>query len=187
MRNRQDGAAAVPPHDDAGGWVVEFVHVTEDFAFGPQVAAADFPGLRAAGFAAVLNARPDDETGPYLISAEAAPLARAQGLAYAHCPTDNHAIFEPDVIDAYEAALAALPKPVFAHCKSGTRAAILWALVAVRRRPVEEVIALLRAAGQELDFLEQELRDSVAGSRRSPFQLKDDPLMAGAAPPAGTD
>lgn len=186
MRNRQDGAAVRLPRGN-GGRVVEVVHVTADFAFGPQVAAADFPALRGAGFAAVLNARPDDETGPYLTSAEAEPLARAQGLAYAHSPTDNHAIFEPEMIDAFEAALAALPKPVFAHCKSGTRAAILWALVAVRSRPVDEVIALLRAAGQELDFLEQELRDSASAARRSPFQLRDDPLMAGAAPPAKAD
>ena len=70
-----------------------------------------------------------------------------------------------------------LPGPVFAHCKSGTRAAILWALVASRHRPVEEVIETLRTAGQELDFLEQELRDAASSASRSPLRLRDDGLM----------
>ena len=123
--------------------VLEFVNVTPEFAIGPQIAGADFEPLRAAGFASVLNARPDDEDGTYLLSQDAERLARANGLAYAHSPTENHAIFEPEIIDRFERALVELPKPIFAHCKSGTRAAILWALVASRHRPVENVITVL--------------------------------------------
>ena len=160
------------------GSVLEFVHLTPDFAIGPQVSADDFAPLRTAGFASVLNARPDDETGDYLRSRDAERLARGSDLAYAHCPTENHAIFEPDIIDRFELALADLPKPIFAHCKSGTRAAILWALAAARHRAVENVIATLRAAGQELEFLEDELRESAENVRRSPFALKDDALTA---------
>lgn len=170
--NSQDGAGG----RGAAGLVV-FVRVTPDFAIGPQVAAGDFAALRAAGFAGVINARPDGESGDHPRSAEAAALARAAGLAYAHCPTDNHAVFEPEVVDAFEEAMASLPAPIFAHCKSGTRAAILWAQVAARYLEVEQVIALLRAAGQELEFLEQELRDSAQARRGSPFQLKADALL----------
>ncbi|MDH3452041.1 MAG: TIGR01244 family sulfur transferase [Gammaproteobacteria bacterium] len=157
--------------------VLEFVNVTPEFAIGPQVSAEDFAPLRAAGFASVLNARPDDETGTYLVSLDAQQLAHANGLAYAHSPTENHAIFEPEIIDRFERALVELPKPIFAHCKTGTRAAILWALVASRHRAVENVIATLRAAGQELDFLEQELRESAKAARQSPFGLKEDALL----------
>ncbi len=157
--------------------MLEIVNVTPEFAIGPQVSAEDFERLRAEGFASVLNARPDDETGEYVLSLEAERLARASGLDYAHSPTENHAVFEPEVIDRFERALIDLPKPIFAHCKSGTRAAILWALVAARHRDVETVIATLREAGQELDFLEQELRDSADDARRSPFRLKDDALL----------
>ena len=157
--------------------MLEIVNITPEFAIGPQPSAEDFEAIRAAGFASVLNARPDDEDGSYLLSQEAEPLAHAHGLAYAHSPTENHAIFEPDIIDRFEQALAELPKPIFAHCKSGTRAAILWALVAARHRDVEDVIATLRAAGQELDFLEQELRESAEAARESPFRLKQDALL----------
>ena len=157
--------------------MVEFFNVTPDFAVGPQVVAEDLERLRAVGFASVLNARPDDETGLYLLSGDARRIATDLGLAYAHSPTENHAIFEPDIIDQFERALAELPKPIFAHCKSGTRAAILWALVAARHRPVEEVIATLRAAGQEFEFLEDELRESAEAARTSPFRLKPDLLL----------
>lgn len=160
-----------------GTGVLGIVSLTPEFAIGPQVSTKDFEPLRAAGFASVLNARPDDELGTYLISLNAEQLAHANGLAYAHCPTENHAVFEPEIIDRFEQALVELPKPIFAHCKTGTRAAILWALVASRHRSVENVIATLRVAGQELDFLEQELRDSADATRQSPFRLKEDALL----------
>jgi uncharacterized protein (TIGR01244 family) len=162
---------------DATG-VLDIVNLTPEFAIGPQVSADDFASLRAAGFASVLNARPDDEIGTYLAAAEAERLARANGLAYAHCPSESHAIFEPDIADRFERALVELPKPIFSHCKTGTRSAILWAIVASRHRDVENVIATLRAAGQELDFLEDALRDSAKAVRTSPFRLKDDGLLS---------
>lgn len=157
--------------------MLEIVRISPDFAIGAQPESGDIADIAAAGFAAVLNARPDDETGDFLRAAEAETQARAAGLAYAHAPTENHAIFEADVIDAFERALVDLPAPIFAHCKSGTRAAILWALVAARHRPVEEVIATLRAAGQELDFLEDEMREAANAAERSKFRLRDDGLL----------
>ncbi len=158
--------------------MLEIVNITPEFAIGPQISIKDFKPIQATGFASILNARPDDEEGAFLRSLDAEQHARSHKLAYAHSPTENHAIFETEVIDRFEQALAKLPKPIFAHCKTGTRCAILWALVASRHRPVEHVINVLRSAGQDLDFLEQELRDSAAASRRSPIQLKDDALLS---------
>ncbi|MEK9671811.1 MAG: sulfur transferase domain-containing protein [Rhodospirillaceae bacterium] len=170
-----------PPKDETGvdtGVIDKVVHLTPDFAIGPQPEAADFEALKAAGFAAVLNARPDDELGDYLKSDDARSLLGSLGLAYAHSPTENHSIFEPEIIDRFEEYLADLPVPVFAHCKSGTRAAILWALVAARHRNVESVIATLRTAGQELDFLEDEMRESAKSAEEdAPFRLKQDSLL----------
>ncbi|WNK00645.1 TIGR01244 family sulfur transferase [Thalassospiraceae bacterium LMO-JJ14] len=158
--------------------MLENVSITPEFTIGPQVTSEDFDALRAAGFASVLNLRPDDEIGTYLLSHDAERLAHANGLAYAHSPTEGHEIFEPDVIDRFERAVIDLPAPIFAHCKSGMRAAILWALAAARHRDVEDVIATLQAAGQELDFLEDELRESAREVSRSPFRLKDDALLS---------
>ena len=157
--------------------MLEIVRLTPEFAIGPQLSSGDFEQIRAEGFASILNARPDDELGEYLLAPEAEEQALVHGLAYAHSPTQNHDIFEKDAIDLFEKSLVDLPKPIFAHCKSGTRAAILWALVASRHRPVENVIGILREAGQDLDFLEQELRDSAAEAKRSPIHLREDALL----------
>ena len=157
--------------------MTDIVWVTPEFAIGAQIELADMARLREAGFAAIINARPDDEDGTYLTSSEAEAVAAGRALAYAHCPTENHAIFEADAIDRFELALTTLPKPIFAHCKSGTRAAILWGLVAARHRPVEEVIATLQAAGQDLEFLADELRAAAKAPRGSLLQLKADALL----------
>ena len=156
----------------------EITPITLEFAIGPQPTAKDFAAVRSAGYAAVLNVRPDDEHGNYLVSGDARPLAENQGLTYAHSPSNNHALFETDIIDRFERALTELPKPIFAHCKSGTRAAILWALVASRQREVKDVIADLRKAGQEIEFLEDELRESAAEVKSSLPRLKDDALLS---------
>ena len=156
----------------------EITPITPEFAIGPQPAADDFSVIREAGYTAVLNVRPDDETGEYLVSANARLLAEDQGLTYAHSPSDNHALFETDIIDQFERTLTELPKPIFAHCKSGTRTAILWALVASRQREVKDVIADLREAGQEIEFLEDELRESAAEVKGSLLRLKDDALLS---------
>ena len=156
----------------------DFTYLTPDFAFGPQITPEDIEQLRDVGFASILNARPDDEFGEYMDSAIARKQAEKHGMAYGHCPTESHSVFEPSNIDCFEQAMATLPKPVFAHCKSGTRATILWALVVARHREVEDVIKTLRAVGEELEFLEQEMRDSAIEAKKSPLRLKDDALLS---------
>ena len=156
----------------------EITPITLEFGIGPQPTAKDFAAVRIAGYAAVLNVRPDNENGNYLVSGDARPLAENQGLTYAHSPSNNHALFETDIIDRFERALTELPKPIFAHCKSGTRTAILWALVASRHRKTKDVIADLRDAGQEIEFLEDELRESAAEVKGSLLRLKDDALLS---------
>ena len=158
--------------------VLEIVNITAEFAIGPQISTEDIDTIRTAGFASILNARPDDEIGTYLLSNDAERLAGDAGLAYLHTPTEGHAIFESDIIDRFERALINLPAPIFSHCKSGTRSAMLWALVASRHRVVEIVIATLREAGQEFDFLEDELRESADEARQSPLRLKQDALLS---------
>lgn len=157
--------------------MLDIVTITPEFAIGPQISPEDIEQISVAGFKSVLNARPDDEIGEYLLSGEAEKLVRAAGLSYGFCPTEGHEIFETEITDQFETLLADLPKPIFAHCKTGTRAAILWALVAARHREIEDVISTLRDAGQELDFLEQELRDSAEAAQGAPFRLKNDALL----------
>ncbi len=158
--------------------MLEITNITPQFAIAPQISDGDFEQILKLGFRSILNARPDDETGDFMSSNDAKRMASAHGLGYVHIPTANHAVFESDIIDAFENALVAVPSPVLAHCKSGTRAAILWAMVAARHRPVANVISTLNDAGQNLAFLEQELLDQAKDVRGSPLRLKNDGLLS---------
>lgn len=164
--------------NEASAGVLKPDFLSAQFAIGPQIVAEDIARLRDSGFQAIINARPDSEDGEFMRAEQAAGLAAAAGLGYMHTPTENHAIFEKDAIDRFEQALMTLPGPIFAHCKSGTRAAILWALVAVRHQATEDVIEQLNAAGQELRFLEDELRAERDSAMRSPLRLRDEGLLA---------
>lgn len=152
--------------------------LSAQFAIGPQIGAQDVEHLANSGFRGIINARPDSEEGDFMSSEKVAELAASLGLRYIYTPTDNHEIFEQDAIDSFEQAMIRLPTPIFAHCKSGTRAAILWAMVAVRHQPTESVIAQLNASGQELSFLEDELMAERDSATRSPLRLKDEALIA---------
>jgi uncharacterized protein (TIGR01244 family) len=79
----------------------------------------------------IVNNRPDDEDPGQLPAAEARRLAEAHGIAYHHIPVTAASLSRADV-DAFAAVLGSAPQPVVAHCRSGTRSALLWALARMR-------------------------------------------------------
>jgi len=92
---------------------------------------ADIDGLAAAGVLTIVNNRPDGEDPGQLPAAEARRLAEAHGIAYHHIPITAATLSRADV-DAFAAVLHDAPAPVVAHCRSGTRSALLWALTRLR-------------------------------------------------------
>ena len=92
---------------------------------------ADIDALAAAGVRTIVNNRPDDEDPGQLPAVEARRLAEAHGIAYHHIPITAATLSRADV-DAFAAVLGPAPQPVVAHCRSGTRSALLWALARVR-------------------------------------------------------
>ncbi|HTZ37802.1 MAG TPA: TIGR01244 family sulfur transferase [Stellaceae bacterium] len=93
--------------------------------------AADIEGLAAAGVKTIVNNRPDGEDPGQLPAAEARRLAAAHGIAYHHIPFVAATLSRADV-EAFEALLGSAPQPIVAHCRSGTRSTLLWALCRMR-------------------------------------------------------
>lgn len=133
--------------------------LARDYAVGPQPEAAHFTPLRTLGFRSILNIRPDGEMGLLMTAAEARALAERQGLAYGHLPVRGSLITAEHKVKAFEAIIDELPKPVFACCATGTRAAILWAFSAVRRLPANDALAACQRAGYDLSFFGEQLRE----------------------------
>ena len=91
----------------------------------------DIEALAEQGVRTIINNRPDGEDPGQLPAADAAHIAAAHGITYHHIPITAASLSRADV-DAFAAALASAPAPVVAHCRSGTRSALLWALVRLR-------------------------------------------------------
>jgi len=153
MDLRRQGASGTKAHTDMD----EIIYLTPKFAVTSQLAAADFPQLAEIGFRAVINNRPDGEEESQLPGLEAARGALAAGLQYRAIPAAKLDLFTDPVVGAMESALDHLEGPVIAYCKSGLRSMIVWAAASARRRDVSDVLADLKSAGQDLDFLRDEL------------------------------
>ena len=92
---------------------------------------SDIEALARAGVRTILNNRPDGEDPGQLPAAEARRIAEAHGIAYHHIPVTAASLSRADV-DAFAGALATAPTPIVAHCRSGTRSTLLWALARMR-------------------------------------------------------
>lgn len=104
---------------------------------------ADIEALADAGVKTIINNRPDGEDPGQLPAGEARRLAEARGIAYHHIPFTAATLTKADV-DAFAAVLKSAPTPVVAHCRSGTRSTLVWALT--RMREGADPIALIQQA-----------------------------------------
>ena len=98
-----------------------FTPVSELLSTAPQLTAADMAAVARAGFKAVINNRPDHEGGPDQPTAETLrQAAEAVGLAYVHQPVSPSHV-RPQDVERFAAHVLALPQPVVAFCRTGTR------------------------------------------------------------------
>lgn len=91
-----------------------------------QVQPEQMPALAAAGIRSVINNRPDFEGGAgQPTSAQLEAAARKAGLEYRYLPVPP-AGHTPEQARSMASAVAALPQPVLAFCRTGRRSAALY-------------------------------------------------------------
>lgn len=150
-------ASSPPPTNPSVANMKNLKTITPDYAVAGALAFDDFAEAAALGFASIINFRPDREVAGQLSAGEGQRFAGSSGLAYVHLPVSKFDMFADQNVAETAHLLATLPRPVLAHCASGQRAAILWAAANARTTPVDDVMATLRIAGFELDFLRDDL------------------------------
>jgi uncharacterized protein (TIGR01244 family) len=95
--------------------------VNEQVTVGAQPSEDQIQQLGKQGFKSVVNFRADgEEEQPLSPQAEGAKV-KAAGMEYLHIPVSMKAM-GPELVDQFRERFPDLPKPVFAHCKSGKRA-----------------------------------------------------------------
>jgi uncharacterized protein (TIGR01244 family) len=135
--------------------------LNDSVAVSPQIAADDMPAIKAAGFVAIVNNRPDDEEPDQPSGAAIRAAAEAAGLAYSEVPVTGAGFSHPQ-LDAMGRALTEADGPVLAYCRSGTRSCNLWALAAAKAgRDPELLVGQARAAGYDLSAIRPTL-DALA-------------------------
>jgi uncharacterized protein (TIGR01244 family) len=109
----------------------ELIALAPGFSVTGRLDRADIEALADAGVRTIINNRPDGEDPGQLPAGEARKLAEAKGIAYHHIPITAASLSRGDV-DAFAATLRAAAGPIVAHCRSGTRSTLLWALMRLR-------------------------------------------------------
>ncbi|MBU1174744.1 MAG: TIGR01244 family phosphatase [Alphaproteobacteria bacterium] len=131
---------------------MELKKINESVSVSPQIAPEDIAAIKAAGFVAVVNNRPDGETPDQPTDAEIRHAAEAAGLGYAYIPMGREGV-SPEMIAKTRAVLEGSNGPVLCFCRSGTRSTTLWSLSQAGRMSAAEIIAAAAGAGYDMSHL----------------------------------
>ena len=101
--------------------------ITPEFSVSPQVTPDELPALAARGFRTIMCNRPDAEDPGQPPAADVQAAAERLGMVFAMVPVVSGQL-DMDNVAAFKAAMANLPGPVLAYCRSGTRSRNLWML-----------------------------------------------------------
>ena len=126
--------------------------IDDRVAISGQLQPTDMTEIAAAGYVAVVNNRPDREA--MFGQPRTADLRRAAeeaGLLFLDLPFSGPRA-TPEQARAFMDLLVERPGPIVAYCKSGLRSSLLWGAAAIAQgRPLHDVLAAARRAGQNLD------------------------------------
>jgi len=126
--------------------------INDHVSVSPQISPDDFPALKALGFTAVINNRPDGESPDQPSSAVMQAAAETAGLSYHFIPLGRDGV-SPQMVDAETEALEGSAGPVLAFCRSGTRSTTLWALSQAGKVPAQEIVTAAAHAGYDMSHL----------------------------------
>lgn len=140
---------------------MDVVHITPTFAVTAALVPGDFESIGPMGFRQIVSNLPDGEEHGQMNARQEAVQAWRQGLLFAHVPAAKHDPLSDPVVERMANVLRNARGPVLAHCKSGVRSAILWAAASARSQPVDCVLAALKQAGFDLEFMRDELRSQA--------------------------
>ena len=134
--------------------------VNDEIAVSGQIGVQDVATIAAAGFRAIVCNRPDGESPDQTEYAAIAAEAERCGLEIRWQPVMSGHVSDEEGM-AFGEIVTALPGPVFAYCRSGTRCIVLWSLSQAGQLSTSEIIAAAGAAGYDLRGLAPRL-DALA-------------------------
>jgi uncharacterized protein (TIGR01244 family) len=126
--------------------------INDHVSVSPQISPDDLVAIKAAGFAAIINNRPDGESADQPSSATMEAAAQKAGLDYHYIPLGRDGV-SPQMVEETKAVLEGSTGPVFCYCRSGTRSTTLWALSQAGKLPANEIVEAAAHAGYDMSHL----------------------------------
>jgi len=135
----------------------ERMKIADDVTVSAQPDTDTIAQLPGEGFQSVVNFRTDGEDDQPLSPAAEREAVEAAGMQYVHIPVSMQSM-GTKLVDQFRERYAELPKPVFAHCKSGKRAGamVMMHLASEQGLNGEQALEQAKQKGFECDQPELE-------------------------------
>lgn len=131
---------------------MELKRINDQLSVSGQITPSDVPAIKAAGFVAIVNNRPEFEVPDQPTGESIALAAEAAGLKYFSIPMGREGV-SPQMIENTRAALEESNGPVMCFCRTGTRSTTLWALSQAGQMSAPDIIAAAANAGYDMSHL----------------------------------
>lgn len=131
--------------------MAEVTKINDQLSVAGQISLGDLAEFAKAGYATIINNRPDNEEPGQLDHATAEGEAKKQGLDYLYQPIVSSAISYRDVTE-FQNHLVREDTPILAHCRSGTRCYLLYALTRVLYEGESPMKLVAEAASKGYDI-----------------------------------
>lgn len=147
--------------------MIEARSLDPNYAVTGQIGPVDVAEAARLGYKTIICNRPDDEGGPEQPSAaENRKAAESAGMKYLYIPMTPDTL-SPQMIEAVRKAIDESPGPILAHCKSGARSALLYALAHCchKNGEVDEILGRAEKEGYDLWKMKPVIEKYVAEHR----------------------
>lgn len=131
---------------------MEIKRINDQVSVSGQITPADVATLKAAGFVAIVNNRPDGEAPDQPGNDEIAAAAKDAGLDFHFIPMGRQGV-TPEMVEGTRDVLDNAGGPVLCFCRTGTRSTTLWALSQAGRLPADEIVSAAANAGYDMSHL----------------------------------
>ncbi|WP_442510376.1 beta-lactamase hydrolase domain-containing protein [Novipirellula sp. SH528] len=140
---------------------MQAMKINDQVTVGPQPSEDELQKLGQQGFKSVVNFRTDGEVEQPLSPQAEGEKVNSAGMEYRHIPVSMKSM-GPELVDQFRVKFADLPKPVFAHCKSGKRAgAMVMMQTAVEQQGMTGEQTLQKAKEMGFECEQPELEQFV--------------------------
>ncbi len=157
---------------------MKLAKLVDQISVADQIFVNDLNTIADQGFKSILCHRPDGEGSDQPNFEEIANAAKKHKVQIQYLPVVSGKISDEDV-DKFTKAFSEAPKPVLAYCRSGMRAASLWALAEASKLGLASVLEAGKKAGYDLSGLTMRLAGNK--SQASPKVSHEVVIVGGGA------